>query len=76
MNETARFIVTVEFEHTDSVAVAVEAETKEQASDAAFDFFLADPYSDRPEATHTQTVAEFEADFGPYTDAMFTLIQA
>ncbi len=66
-----KFIVTVEFTHTDDVAYEVEAADRGAAVDHALDRLIEDVDSDRPEAGSAQTIEEFESDWGTWTPGMF-----
>ncbi len=68
------FIVTIEFGYSEDATYAVEAESAYAAIDHAMDRLIEDPYADRPEAGHADTIAEFEANYGTYTDGMFPRI--
>lgn len=68
------WIVTVEFENVDSVAVETRAEDRIEAQDKAYDWFLTDPHHDRPTEADAVTVAEFEESFGKYEPGMFVRI--
>ncbi len=64
------FIVTVEFQNADDVAVSVKAVGQQAAEDHAFEYFLEEGST----GAHAVTIADFEQDFGTYAPGMFDAI--